>query len=149
MDGSTYSYYLVFAGVSAVIYDLIFKSTGQFMLLVIGLIGVASGVLGIAVGSFMLSALSASALLFLYLSTGRKYIRNFVGSAPLIQHTDKLVGETVTVIHPISQKRAGQVLHHGESWRAVSSVSFKKGDAAIVKSVSGVTLELEKKGHPQ
>ena len=54
---------------------------------------------------------------------------------------ESLPGEVVEIRH--WKETEGQVIIKGELWRAVSDVTLKKGDKAIVKHVEGLTLKVE------
>jgi len=54
-----------------------------------------------------------------------------------------LVDKEAVVINEITPEKMGQVKVSGEIWRAKSSSSHQKKDRVIVKSVDGLTLEVE------
>ncbi len=54
-----------------------------------------------------------------------------------------LVGKEAIVFTAITPETMGKVKVTGELWRAKSSKSFQKNDKVIVKSVDGLTLEVE------
>lgn len=54
-----------------------------------------------------------------------------------------LIGKEAIVFTHISPEQMGKVKINGEIWRAISSNSHKKHDKVIVKSVDGLTLEVE------
>lgn len=54
-----------------------------------------------------------------------------------------LVGKEAIVFTAITPETMGKVKVTGELWRAKSSKSFQKNDKVVVKSVDGLTLEVE------
>jgi membrane-bound serine protease (ClpP class) len=88
---------------------------------------VVSTVLGIGAIAVFLTRLAVSA----------QRLRPVTGVAGMI-------GQVGRALTPIEPGRAGQVLAHGEIWKAVSGDAIAPGDAVIVTGVEGLTLTVGK-----
>ncbi len=145
MEGPTYSYYLIIAGVVALVIEVLIGAADGFELLVLGIIAIIAGGLGMLTGSFMFASIIGILLVFLYIFIGRKFIKSKVDISTIATNIDSLIGEDADVVKPITRKKAGQVSLNGELWRATSTQTLKKGEDVIVESISGVTLKVVRK----
>jgi membrane-bound serine protease (ClpP class) len=60
-----------------------------------------------------------------------------------ITGVESMIGEVVDIRQ--WKGKEGQVFVKGEMWRAVSEVTFKKGDKAIIQHVEGLMLKIKPK----
>lgn len=148
MEGPDYNYYLVAAGVGAMVVEVIIGAADGFELLVIGIIAVIAGSIGMLTDSFLSASIIGISLLFAYIFVGRKFIKAKLDISTMTTNIDSLIGEEADVVKAISKKNPGQVRIAGEVWRANSTQSLKPGEDVIIESVSGVTLKVSRKNKP-
>jgi membrane-bound serine protease (ClpP class) len=55
-----------------------------------------------------------------------------------------MIGEAGRALTPIEPGRPGQVLAHGEIWKATSADAIAEGDAVVVTNVDGLMLTVRK-----
>ena len=103
---------------------MLIDSPGDFMQIGIEIIIVAT----------LVTAALFISIITLALKSQRKNVASGVNT---------LVGKEAIVFTAITPETMGKVKVTGELWRAKSSKSFQKNDKVIVKSVDGLTLEVE------
>ena len=145
MEKPDYNYYLIVAGVAAMIIEVLIGAADGFELLIVGIIAIVAGSVGMLTGSFMIGSITGITLLFAYVIVGRKFIKSKLEVSTMATNIDLLIGEEADVVKPITKKNPGQVRIGGEIWRANSTQSLKKGEDVIIESVSGVTLKVSRK----
>ena len=145
MEKPDYNYYLIVAGVAALIIEVIIGAADGFELLVLGIIAIIAGSVGMLTGSFLVASILGISLLFVYVFAGRRFIKSKLNISTTNTNIDLLIGEEADVVKAISRKKPGQVRIAGEIWRATSTQSLKEGEDVIVDSVSGVTLKVSRK----
>lgn len=137
------NYLLIIIGIIAIIVEIILGAATGFDLLLIGIIFIISGGLGMLVGSFNLALVTVTALSFLYLIFGRKFVKKQLSIETKSTNVDNLYGKKAIVIKKISSHHSGQVKVQGEVWRAEADVTLEEGKEVTVQSVSGVTLKVQ------
>ncbi len=138
------NYYLIIAGILAIVVELLLGVATGFDLLLIGVIAITAGVVGLLTGSFQLAIALVFLLTILYVLIGRSFVRSKLKIATKATNVEALMGKKVVVVKKITSKVPGQVKVEGEIWRASSSETLDEGEEAVVHSVSGVTLQVKK-----
>jgi inner membrane protein len=136
---------LIILGFLAILAEVALGVATGFELLIIGVIFIIAGGIGMLVGSFVVALLTITVLSLFYIMIGRKFIKQKLSISTTKTNTDKLIGQTAVVLKAITDGKPGQVKIDGEIWRASSSENIENGTEVVVKSVSGVTLEVTKK----
>lgn len=139
-----FNHVLVALGLISIICELILGVATGFDLFLIGIILLISGGVGLVFSLSAAGSLSLAAVLCLvYVAFGRQFIKTRLALPHRNTNTDALVGKTGLVVKPVTPHHPGQIKIDGELWRAQSSVSLASGQTIVVKSVAGVTLEVD------
>jgi membrane protein implicated in regulation of membrane protease activity len=128
----------MYAGLTLIVAELVLGVSSGFDLLLIGLALISGGVVGQATSHWQWGIVATLTLLTLYISFGRRLLKNRLKTTSVTSNIDALIGQTATVVKP------NQVQVDGEIWRAVSSSKLKVGDTVTILSVKGVTLKVLK-----
>lgn len=143
MDLSDKNYWLIIIGMIAITVEVILGAATGFDLLLLGVIFIISGGLGIFTSSFPLALGSITVFSLLYITLGRRFIKNKLVIATRATNVDNLIGKKGVVSKAVSPHHAGQIKLEGEVWRAGSDREIEVGREVEVKSVSGVTLHVQ------
>ncbi len=114
-------------------------------LLLIGSILLIGGFAGLWTQNIIVSLVVSIVLAFLYLVYGRSLIKQKLIVRTSATNIDKLIGQVATVKKAIEAGEYGIVKLDDEEWRATSAADQAIGTKVIIRSVQGVTLEVEKK----
>lgn len=139
------SFILIIFGVLAIVTELLLGVSTGFDLFLIGVAFMIGGSVGIALHSFPLSLVVVIVLVVLYLVIGRRFIKDKLTIETKSTNVDNIMGKNATVTKKIGKGETGQVKIEGEIWRATSKEDIDIGETVIIQSVSGVTLQVEKK----
>lgn len=143
LDLSDNNQILITIGVAAIIIEIILGAAAGFELFILGIIFIVAGTIGFYT-SFQIALGLVIFLSALYLLVGRKFIKKRLSIATKATNTDNLLGRRARVVKAITAHNAGQVKIEGEIWRAVSDSPVEVDAKVEIKSVSGVTLHVEK-----
>lgn len=133
---------LIIVGIIAIAAELFLGVSTGFDLLIIGVIGVVSGLLGMLSGSVEIALVSISALSVAYIFVGRAFIKSKLTLTTRKTNIDAVIGKKGIIVKKITPSTAGQVKVEGEIWRAEADVAIDEGTEITVNSVSGVTLRV-------
>lgn len=136
------NYFLVIAGIVAIVLELFLGVATGFDLALIGVILIIGGAVGSVAGSFSLALGVVAILSLLYVFIGRAFIKNKLTIQTRNTNVEALIGKKAMVVKKITSQKPGQVKVEGEIWRAEAEVSIDEGTEVNVKSVSGVTLKV-------
>jgi membrane protein implicated in regulation of membrane protease activity len=149
------------AGIDLLFFDswawLIFIGVGLFLLILELFIGIdtgldlvfvgtafmLSGLVTLALHSWVWTALIAGVICLLYLVAGRRYIHRRTAVAASKTNIDLIIGKSGVVQQEIRRGRDGQVKVGNEEWRARSEEEIKAGEEIIVTGITGVTLDVK------
>lgn len=135
------SYVLIGLGLLAIIIELIVGVATGFDLFLIGLALIIGGGVGL-VSTPTIGIFTAAVLCFAYVLVGRQFIKSKLHIDAIPTNSDNLIGKTAKVTKAITPGHPGQIKIEGETWRAESDRSLAVGDNVVVKSLSGVTLQV-------
>lgn len=135
---------LIILGIVAIIIEVALGAALGFELLIIGAVFVAGGLVGLASGSFMIALITITILIAFYLFFARSRIKKSLDITTKKTNVDLIIGKSARVVKSITPHEPGQVKLEGEIWRAESEEEFAEGQKVIVKSVSGVTVKVDK-----
>lgn len=136
---------LIILGFLAILAEVALGVALGFELLILGIIFILAGIVGIVLDSFVVALVTIAVFILFYIMIGRKYIKQKLSISTTQTNTDKLIGQIALVTKTISSGKPGQVKVDGEIWRASAEVTIETGTEVMIKSVSGVTLEVVQK----
>lgn len=131
-------------GVALMTIELLLGVATGFDLFLIGLIFLVSGGVGYLFNSFYVLLILISLLSIAYLFFFRMFIKSKLHITTKHTNVDALIGKRAIVIKRIDSNTVGQIKIEGEIWRAQSNEELLEGEGVIIKSISGVTLSVQK-----
>jgi membrane protein implicated in regulation of membrane protease activity len=132
------------AGLVLVLLELLIGIDTGLDLVFIGSAFILSGLITIAMQTWVWTAIIAGIICVLYVVVGRRYIHKKTYVNESKTNIDTIVGKTGTVEQDIEPDKDGLVRVGYEEWRARSEESLKAGKEIIVTGISGVTLNVKK-----
>lgn len=144
MDTTNLFYLIIMTGIAAMILEILLGAATGFDILLVGIILVIAGVVGLLTGSLPLVLIFIAVLAILYVFIGRRFVKKQLITTPRLTNIDAVIGKSGVVVKPIIPPAAGQVTINSEVWRAESLAAIDVGEHIIVRSISGVTLRVEK-----
>lgn len=144
MGNLSNNHLLIFAGILAIILEVVLGAATGFDLLILGVIAAISGGIGIYLDSFSTALICVGVLSLLYVFVGRKVIKNKLDIKSLPMNVDNLVHKKALVIKAIMPDKPGQVKIEGEIWRASADIHIGSGVEVEIVSISGVTVHVVK-----
>lgn len=134
---------LIIFGIIAIILEIVVGAATGFELLVLGVIMVLGGGAGFLANSFTVAIIAVIVLLFAYVFFARNFIKKSLNITTHKTNADSIVGKQAVVVESIGEDKAGQIKIDGEIWRAISEKPIEKGKKVTIKSISGVTVNVE------
>lgn len=135
---------LIILGIVAIIIEIVIGAATGFELLILGIIFVIGGAMGMVMGSFTFAVGTIVVLTFAYIFFARNMIKKSLHITTHKTNADSIVGRTVQVVSDITGDDPGQIKTEGEIWRAEAGQEIKKGEKAVIQSISGVTVRVKK-----
>ena len=137
---------------------LIFISIGLLMILLELIVGVATGLDLVFLGSafiigglvtwpfhsWVLTLILTLLICIAYLALGRRYVHRWAATRKEKTNIDAIIGRQGIVLQSITPGVNGLVKVGNEEWRARAEDSIEKGEMIVVIAISGVTLNVEK-----
>jgi membrane protein implicated in regulation of membrane protease activity len=137
---------------------LIFISAGLSMILLELLVGVATGLDLVFLGSafiigglvtwpfhsWVLTLIITLVICIAYLVVGRRYIHRWTAVRKEKTNVDAIIGKTGIALQDLTPGFSGRVKVGDEEWRARAEEKIEIGEAIVVLSVNGVTINVEK-----
>lgn len=133
-------------GLVLVLMELIIGIETGLDLVFIGSAFILSGLITIAMQTWVWTALIAGIICILYLFLGRRYVHKRMAFAAEKTNIDTIIGKKGVVLEDITRHNYGLVKVGMEQWRAGSDEEIKKGEEVTVAAISGVTLSVKKEG---
>lgn len=143
MQEFNFHHTLIVLGLGAMALEMILGVSTGFDLVIVGGILILAGAVGLAVDSYTLGLLIIFILSVSYVFVFRSKLQKKLTSITKATNADALIGKYGVVKKKITAKVVGQVDVEGEIWRASSDRTLDEGEAVIIQSVSGVTLEVK------
>lgn len=138
---------LVGLGFLCIALELFIGVETGFDLVLIGISFLAGGIVS-SISHQPLWGISVStALLFLYLLAGRRYIKSRLSISTHKTNTDSLIGATAIVTERITPHHKGKVRINDDIWLAKADDPLEPGAHVIVESIQGITLLVKKSTH--
>ena len=140
--------WLVFivAGILLASLELVFGLDTSYDLVISGSAFVIGGFLGWAFGRWLVAPIATIVIGVGYIALGRRYVQRVIGVPREPTNIDAIVGKPGVVLKKTSSGPDGRVRVGNEEWRARSAEAIEAGERVIVKSISGVTVNVEKAG---
>jgi membrane protein implicated in regulation of membrane protease activity len=136
-------YYLITAGIIAIIIELLMGVATGFDLFIIGTLLVIGGAITLFSTLFM-GVVVAVILTIIYFLFGRKIVQKSLSIETKKTNIDRIIGQTALTVKQIAPSHPGQVKIEGEVWRAEGEELIEHGLKVTIVSVSGVTLKVKK-----
>lgn len=143
MFGLDLPYIIIIVGIILIIVEILIGAIDGFELFILGLIFIISGAIGALTGSTIVMIASIIVLTVLYLLFGRSYVKRALTVKTKKTNADSLIGKNGVVTKEIKKDAPGQVKVESEIWRAEANKDISEKSTIVVKSISGVTLEVE------
>ena len=115
-----------------------------FDLVILGLALSLGGGAGLLTDNFVTTLIVATLLVLAYILFGRQAIKKKVLVLTHNTNIDKLIGKKGIVVRSITPDTPGMIRLDDEDWRASSQQILYEKDKVKVKSIEGVTLQVEK-----
>jgi membrane protein implicated in regulation of membrane protease activity len=93
----------------------------------------------------LLALIITSIICITYIALGRRYIHRWTAVKLERTNIDAIIGTSGIVVRSIAKNADGLVKVRNEQWRAKAEEDIESGEEIVVKSVSGVTLIVEKR----
>lgn len=135
---------IIVAGFIFILMELFIGIEAGFDLVLIGSILIISGFTGMFLDNVLITLIVASILAVLYITYGRKHIRQRITVLTHKTNIDKLIGLTGIVVRSITPDTPGIIRVNDEDWRALSDEVLYKKDRVTVKAIEGVSLQVKK-----
>lgn len=137
--------WLIFIGVGLVLVllELLIGIETGLDLVFIGSAFILSGLITLAMQTWVWTAVIAGIICVIYLGVGRRYIHRRMSFAAEKTNIDTIVGKTGIVLQDITRNNYGLVKIAMEQWRAGADEEIKEGQEIIVTGISGVTLTVK------
>lgn len=135
---------LIVFGIFAIIVEIILGAATGFELLILGIVFVIGGIAGTISGSMQIALGTIIVLILGYMFFARNAIKQVLHITTTKTNADSIIGKEAKVVEGIAQDEPGQVNIEGEIWRAESDKKIVKGEKVTIKSVSGVTVRVDK-----
>jgi len=137
---------------------LIFVGVGLFLVLLELIVGVATGLDLVFVGStfilgglvtwpfhsWVLTLVVTSIICVAYVAVGRRYVHRWTLVKAQKTNIDAIIGRTGIVIRSIAKNNDGRVRVGNERWKAKAEEDIGKEEEVVVTGVSGATLIVNK-----
>ncbi|QQS44402.1 NfeD family protein [Candidatus Roizmanbacteria bacterium] len=135
---------LIILGIAAIIIEIIIGAATGFELLVLGVVFILGGIVGMLTDSMPFALTTVVLLTLAYIFFARRLIQQSLHITTKKTNVESIIGKTARVVGDITPDEPGQVKIDGEVWRAEADSEFSKGDTVTIRSVSGVTVKVEK-----
>lgn len=136
---------IVISGLIFILLELFIGIEAGFDLVLLGSIFLVSGMAGVVSGNLSVTLILTVVLTIVYISFGRKIIKQKISVLTQKTNTDSLIGSTGIVLKPISNHKAGRIKVNDEEWRAASDKAIPEGEDIVVTAIEGVTLIVKRK----
>jgi membrane protein implicated in regulation of membrane protease activity len=137
---------------------LIFICIGLLMILLELIVGINTGLDMVFLGSafiigglitwpahsWVITLIATLVICILYLALGRRFVHRWTATRKEKTNIDIVIDRQGIVLKALTPGVTGQVKVGNEEWSARADDTIEKGESIIVKSISGVTLKVEK-----
>lgn len=134
----------IFAGLFAVIIELILGVATGFDFAIFGIALIVGGTAGNITNNSEVSFITAILLIILYIFFGRKALKNKLNINTKNTNVDELIDKTGVCLKKIEPHAPGQIKIKSEIWRAESDEQIEVHEKVKITGVEGVTLKVVK-----
>ena len=135
---------IVAAGLVLVMMELLLGIETGLDMVFIGSAFIIGGLISVAFGSWVWTAVITGVICVAYVFLGRRYVHRRVSVQGEKTNIDTIVGKAGMVRQDIKAHEWGVVKVGMEDWRAKADEEIKEGEEITVTGVSGATLTVEK-----
>lgn len=137
--------FFIIAGLLLALLELVVGVDTGLDLVFIGSAFLIGGFVGWPFHSWLLALIITSIICITYIALGRRYIHRWTAVKRERTNIDAIIGTSGIVVRSIAKNVDGLVKVRNEQWRAKAEEDIESGEEIVVKSVSGVTLIVEKR----
>jgi len=137
--------FFIIAGLLLALLELVVGVDTGLDLVFIGSAFLIGGFVGWPFHSWLLALIITSIICITYIALGRRYIHRWTAVKRERTNIDAIIGTSGIVVRSIAKNVDGLVKVRNEQWRAKAEEDIEPGEEIVVKSVSGVTLIVEKR----
>lgn len=137
--------FFIIAGLLLALLELVVGVDTGLDLVFIGSAFLIGGFVGWPFHSWLLALIITSIICITYIALGRRYIHRWTAVKLERTNIDAIIGTSGIVVRSIAKNADGLVKVRNEQWRAKAEEDIESGEEIVVKSVSGVTLIVEKR----
>ena len=134
----------VAAGMVLVLMELLLGIETGLDMVFIGSAFILGGLITIAMGSWVWTAVISGIICVAYVFIGRSYIHRRIAVKGEKTNIDTIVGKRGLVLQDIKVHEYGLVKIGMEEWRARAEEEIKEGEEISVTGISGVTLNVKR-----
>ncbi|HAU99062.1 MAG: Nodulation efficiency, NfeD [Microgenomates group bacterium GW2011_GWF2_45_18] len=131
-------------GILCVLVELGLGAVTGFDLLLLGFSFLLSGAVGATFSSWQVSVVAICIIAPLMIVIGRTYTKKFMQITTKKTNIDSLVEDEGIVVKEIQPNQAGRVRVGTEIWRATADEALAENERIRVRSISGITVHVEK-----
>jgi membrane protein implicated in regulation of membrane protease activity len=126
--------------------ELVFGLDTSFDLVITGSVFIVGGFIAWLLGAWLAAPIATIVMGVAYIVLGRRYIKRVMGVPQEPTNVDAMVGKSGIVLSRVTTLGFdGRVRVDNEEWRARAADEIQVGEEVVVKSISGVTLFVEKR----
>ena len=134
----------VAAGLVLVLMELLLGIETGLDMVFIGSAFILGGLITVALGSWVWTAIVSGVICVAYVFLGRRYVHRRIAIQAEKTNIDAIVGQAGIVLQDIKAHEYGTVKVGMEKWRAKADEEIKEGEEITVTGVSGATLTVKK-----
>ena len=138
------SYSFIAIGMLCILIELGLGAVTGFDLLLLGLSFILFGGVGVIFSSWQVAVVAICIISPLMIVIGRTHTKKFLQITTKKTNIDSLVDDEGVVVKKIALHQAGRVRVGTEIWRATADQSLEENERVRVRSISGITLHVEK-----
>ena len=134
----------VAVGLGLVLMELLLGIETGLDMVFIGSAFILGGLITVAFGSWVWTAVISGGICVIYVFMGRRYVHRRIAVQGEKTNIDTIVGKNGTVRKDITAHEWGVVKVGMEEWRAKADEEIKEGEEITVTGISGVTVNVKK-----
>lgn len=134
----------IIVGILLAVLELLVGLETGLDLVIIGSAFIIGGVVSWVFKTWLVAPIATIVLGVAYIAIGRRYVHRWTAVPKQRTNIDAIVGASGIVLKKVSRQPDGIVRVGNEQWRARADEDIEAGEEIVVKSVTGVTLAVER-----
>jgi membrane-bound serine protease (ClpP class) len=131
-------------GLALVVTEFVGGGFSGFELAIIGSALIVGGLVASPFDSWQVAVIATSALCFVYIAAGRRYVRRWAQTRKAKTNIDAIIGSRGIVVKNIARYAPGRIQVGGTRWRASADEDIGEGQEVTVIEIRGTTLIVKK-----